>query len=447
MVNLSKSILSVLVVCVSLFLDVAAIDQVNAADTNVALPKTDEIPAKTPEKVEIRPSARDEEIERRLQGILNATGWFNETEVNAKEGVVFLYGVTSADEFKQWAGNLAAHTQDVSAVVNKIKVIEASIWDFKPTIVGLKEQWKDLRRILPALIFAAFIFLLTLLTVWATAKLMRRGLKSQVANPLLREVIARTIAFLVFLFGLYVIFKLLGLTTIALTILGGTGILGVILGIAFKDITENLLASIVLSVHRPFQRGDFIEIDGVSGFVQKLTSRSTVLLAPKGNYIEIPNSTVFKTKIYNNTINPNERVLFTVPISREDDISKMQKNALQILEAHPAVLKDPEPWVLVDHIERYHVVLAVYFWINTKEHSTLKTKSSIMRLITYAFNKERLEREKDVKGHKTVHQKSAPLTTKSEHGLRSESEEIKDQAKLSRSPEKEEKNLLDPNTK
>lgn len=439
----TKKLISFLLIFLTLF---KALEELQAADTETKeiAPSTTELHPKAPDKVDVRPSARDDEIRKRILGILNATGWFSDSHIEVKEGVVFLYGTTHAEEFKLWAGNLAANTQDVSAVVNKIKVIEHSIWDFQPTLVGLREQWKDLTKILPALIFALLIFALTLFFVWTTAFLTRKGLKNHVSNPLLRDVIARTLAFLVFLFGLYIIFKLLGLTTIALTILGGTGILGIILGIAFKDITENLLASIVLSIHRPFQRGDFIEIDGISGYVQKLTSRSTVLLAPKGNYVEIPNATVFKTKIYNYTINPNERVLFSIPIGAREDISKMQKIALQILEEHPAVLDDPEPWVLVENIERLRVILSVYFWINTKEHSALKTKSSVMRLISYAFDKERSSKE----ARKTAAKKSkdgALLATDAEQDLRSESDEIKDQAKLSRSSEKEEKNLLDPN--
>lgn len=418
-----------------------------------SVPQTKELPPKAPEKVDVKPSARDDEIKRRLLGILNATKWFSNPNIEVKEGVVFLQGTTSSNEFKLWAGNLAANTQDVSAVVNKIKVTEPSMWNFEPIIFGLKEQWRDLARILPSLISALLIFILTLAIARAAAALARKGLASRIPNSLLRDVTARAIAIFVLLIGLYVIFKLLGLTTIALTILGGTGVLGLILGIAFKDITENLLASIFLSVHRPFQNGDFVEIDGISGYVQKLTSRSTFLLTPNGNYVEVPNATVFKTKIHNNTVNPNKRITFTIPISPKEDISKMQEIALQVLENHPAVLKDPEPWVLVDNIERSKVTLCVYFWINTQEHSTLKIKSSVIRLVSYAFDKEKILKEGTRETLRIIRkpaedgqvQEAAPLATESEEGFRSESEEIKEQARLSRTPEKEEKNLLDSN--
>jgi small conductance mechanosensitive channel len=56
----------------------------------------------------------------------------------------------------------------------------------------------------------------------------------------------------VFLLGLYIVFQIAGLTRIALTVIGGTGLLGLILGIAFRDITENFLSSIFLSMQNPF---------------------------------------------------------------------------------------------------------------------------------------------------------------------------------------------------
>src|SRR5690606_4198699 len=126
-----------------------------------------------------------------------------------------------------------------------------------------------------------------------------------------------------------------GLTSIALTVLGGTGLLGIILGIAFQDITENFLASIFLSVQTPFESGDLVDIDGTMGFVQRLTTRATILMTLEGNHVQIPNSTVYKSKINNYTSNPNRRADFAVGIGYEDSIARAQEIALRILEEHP----------------------------------------------------------------------------------------------------------------
>ena len=73
----------------------------------------------------------------------------------------------------------------------------------------------------------------------------------------------------IFLLALYLVLQVAGLTRLALTLAGGTGVVGLALGIAFKDITENLLASIYLSIQKPFEVGDLVQVDGALGYVQR----------------------------------------------------------------------------------------------------------------------------------------------------------------------------------
>jgi small-conductance mechanosensitive channel len=414
-----------------------------------------------PTKVEIKPTARDFEIAERIKAILEATGWFYQPNVQVKEGVVFLTGETKKEELKKWAGDLARSTTDVSAVVNKIEIERPSIWDFQPTIEGLRQQGRDLIRLLPSLAFALFVFVLTWLFAMGVVSFSKRVLSKRVDSPLLKDVLARGIGFIVFLLGFYVIFRMLGLTTIALTILGGTGALGIILGIAFRDITENLLASIFLSIHHPFRNGDLVEIEGIQGYVQRLTFRSTVLMSLDGNHIQIPNATVYKTVVRNFYVNPNYQTNFVLVIGYNEPIPKAQEIALKVLSEHPAVLKDPEPWVLVDSLENATVILRIYFWVDATEHSWLKVKSSVMRLIKLAFQEQevtmpgpsgeisilgdvpvRLEKGHVRKEEPRPEEETNPIATVAEGGLVSEAEEIKQQAAQSRSPEKGEANLL-----
>jgi small conductance mechanosensitive channel len=90
--------------------------------------------------------------------------------------------------------------------------------------------------------------------------LLRRGLVARSTSQLLREVLARAGGMLVMLAGLYLVLRIAGLTQLALTVVGGTGLIGLVLGIAFRDITENFLASLFLSLQQPFREGDLVEV-------------------------------------------------------------------------------------------------------------------------------------------------------------------------------------------
>lgn len=354
-------------------------------------PAASEVPEGTlpaPAKVDIEPRARDSAIGQRLESILTATDWFEAPEVEVRDGVVFLSGTTTNEQFQTWAEDLARRTQDVAAVVNHIQVHAAPGWSLQPA-------WNELvelaQRSLLALPYVA-VAIVILTVAWVGAKLVtwiaRRVLVRRLDAPLLREVLARVAGALLFLVGLYIVLRISGLTRLAVSVLGGTGLLGLIIGIAFRDITENFLASIFLSTQRPFEQGDLVEIAGQLGYVQRLTMRATLLMTLEGNHVQVPNATVYKSTIQNFTSNPNRRVSFSVGIGYDDAIAEAQHVALQVLAEHPAVLKDPEPWVLVDTLGSATVNLRVYFWLNGREHSWLKVRSSVIRLVKRAFQAE-----------------------------------------------------------
>jgi small conductance mechanosensitive channel len=243
------------------------------------------------------------------------------------------------------------------------------------------------------------------------------------------------------------------------------------LGIAFRDITENFLASIFLSVQNPFRTGDLVEIVQITGFVQALTTRATVLMTLDSNQVQIPNATVYKSNIVNFTSSPNRRVDFIVGIGYQDLISDAQKVALNVLETHPAVLKDPEPWVLVENLGSATVNLRVYFWLDGSQHSWLKVKSSVIRLVKRAFQTSGISMPDEaremifpegvpvrwldpgegqppgsgttVPGMPDQAEESSSIETDAEAGLRSEAGEIQAQASRSWKPEEGE-NLLKP---
>lgn len=422
----------------------------------------EEIP-KIPEDVKVRPETKDIEISNRIKNILMSTQWFINPSVKVKNGVVFLYGTTANEDYREWAERLASKTQDTVAVVNHIQVAEPSIFEFKPILSRFKNQWLKIMRMIPSFILAIIILIFT----WFIAKFFtfigKKVFFSRLDNLLLQKVLSWAMMIFIFLIGIYLLFYLMGLVGIAFTVIGGTGLLGIILGIAFKEITENLLASIVLSINNPFTKGDLVEIVGYIGYVQRMNLRSTILINLEGNYIQIPNSTVYKNTIRNFSSNPNRREDFIIGIGYNCNIAKAQEIALEVLKKHPAVLKDPEPWVLVDDLGKVTINLRIYFWLNGNKYSWLKIRSSIIRLIKKSFQENNIpmpdsERELifpqgvpvrfiDQEDGSKLNQQlesekdSAAISTQSEARLDSVSEEIEAQAKHSPAPE-EGDNLL-----
>ena len=247
--------------------------------------------------------------------------------------------------------------------------------------------WRDFIRALPFLVFALLILALSVGSALLTTRGVQALLRPRIRTKLLQNVIARAAGGLVVICGVYLILRVSGLTQLALTVVGGTGLIGLVVGIAFRDITENFLASIFLSIQRPFETGDLIEVSNVTGYVQQLNIRTTILATLDGNLAQIPNATIYKSTLWNFTSNANRREDFVVGIGYDDAINEAQEIALKVLADHPTVLNDPEPLVLADSLGRSTVNLRVYFWLNGREHSWLKVRSSVIRLVKHAFQK------------------------------------------------------------
>lgn len=436
---------------------------------SISSPATEDL-SLAPAKVDVTPVAHDEEIRTRLQSVLEATDWFIDPQVRVAEGVVFLNGHVSSDEVKKWAGDLARNTQDVVAVANRIEVLEPSVWDLRPAWRGLFELWRDVIRSFPFFVFGLLVLALSVGAGLATTRGVRTFLRPRIQANLLQNVIARGAGGLVFLFGTYIILRVAGLTQLALTVVGGTGLIGVALGIAFRDITENFLASIFLSMQRPFETGDLIEVSGVTGYIQQLNVRTTILMNLDGNLVQIPNATVYKSTLRNFTTNCNRREDFDVGIGYDDSINEAQEIARNVLANHPAVLNDPEPSVLVDSLGKSTVNLRIYFWLNGRKHSWLKVRSSVIRLVKRAFQQHGISMPDEARevvfpqgipvtllDRKPVEQAGAmkgarrsvaspqeqndPVSTKAEGGLHTEADVIEAQARQVQ-PLKGQENLL-----
>ncbi|MEO1719617.1 MAG: mechanosensitive ion channel family protein, partial [Pseudomonadota bacterium] len=207
----------------------------------------------TPEKVDIAPVAADAQIVERLTTIYRATEWFPTISVTVRDGIVTLNGEAVSNTRIKWAGDLARKTESVVAVVNKLKVDPGSAWNFEPAFSEIGRLAREMVRAIPLVLFATAVLALAWFLMGLIRRAIRTPLNRHFGSPLLGGIAANFAAVPIFLLGIYLVLQVAGLTRLALTILGGTGIIGLVVGFAFRDIAENFLASVLLSIRQPFE--------------------------------------------------------------------------------------------------------------------------------------------------------------------------------------------------
>ena len=350
---------------------------------------TGDTPTATDQTVAVDRQQSDAAIAERLRNILKTTNRrtqrYEDPTVEVEDGLVFISGGARRESDKEWATALARRTDGVVGVHNDMSVSPEPAIEADDMWAEVRSLWRSFLATLPLFLLGLLVFTVLLLGARFLSRLATRPLKHLTHSVLLQNVARTVTAILIVLTGLYLLLRITGLEQIALTVVSGTGILGLIIGFAFRDIAENFLASVLLSVQTPFHIGDVVTVNDHTGVVQKVTARGTVLMDFDGNHIQIANSTVYKSTIKNLSANPNLRLSFGVGVGYDTGVAVAQQTIRRVLLDHEAVLQDPEPLVLADQLGAATVNLKVYFWINSREHSALKVRSAILRLVLRAL--------------------------------------------------------------
>lgn len=112
------------------------------------------------------------------------------------------------------------------------------------------------------------------------------------------------------------------------SLLARSSLLVVVLGFAFQTSLEDFIAGILISIFKPFNIGDRITLIGlnISGYVESITIRHTIIKTFKNNRLMIPNSIINKEIIENtNVINEISAGFMDVTISFDSNVEKAKE--------------------------------------------------------------------------------------------------------------------------
>ncbi|HVR80510.1 MAG TPA: mechanosensitive ion channel family protein [Luteimonas sp.] len=255
---------------------------------------------------------------------------------------------------------------------------------FHTALVQVEIKLLQLVAAAPLLLVAVLI---VLLATWLGGVLSRRTnwLRLRSRNPYMDGLVRRIVQTLMLLAGVLVALDLLGATSLVGAVLGSAGVVGLVLGFAFKDIAENYVSGILLSLRRPFSPGDHVMIDTREGKVVALDSRATTLMTLDGSQLRLPNAMVFKSVILNYSHNPKRRFEFAVTIDPAESIRQSQEIGLgEIAKVH-GVLADPAPSSLVHEFTPAGIALRFFGWVDQHESDLGKARSEAIRLVKAAY--------------------------------------------------------------
>ena len=231
--------------------------------------------------------------------------------------------------------------------------------------------------------------ILILLAKIATNVLRSRVLQASGLSLGMQAAISILIRYAILFVGIIAILQLWGIDLSSLTLLASA--LGVGLGLGLQNIVKDIGSGLVLVFERPIQVGDFIELGGRMGRVDRIGPRSTDIRTLDQVSIIVPNSRFLEQDVINwSHRNPLSRIHIPIGVAYGSDPETVKAVLLQVGREHPQVMAAPAAEVFLMGFGDSSMDFELLVWIRKpQEHPQIR--SDLNFAIAAAFRQVGIE--------------------------------------------------------
>ena len=266
------------------------------------------------------------------------------------------------------------------------------IWLESPVHPKNIQHWAKERgpRILLVIVAAALLLLFVRLSAQRIARtLVRRRGGSRTTGTGRADTLAfsfRSVSrILIVVFAVLLVLQEAGVDI--KTVLGGAAILGVAIAFGAQDLMKDYFSGFLILAEDQYQLGDLVTINGVTGTVESVNMRVTVLRDLEGRVHFIPNGNI--DHVTNRTYAWGRPVI-EIPVAFDEDVDRVMETLVQIakdLGEDPdwkgKVIGDPE-MLGVDKFTEYGVIIK--FMVKTRPDQLFAVRRELLRRISQRFN-------------------------------------------------------------
>ncbi|WP_200285364.1 mechanosensitive ion channel domain-containing protein [Rhabdochromatium marinum] len=205
-------------------------------------------------------------------------------------------------------------------------------------------------RILPARVLAGILALGLLLSLisWIRKRVDRRLATTHLEHGVRETAVAVTGYGLMIAAGLAALsIAGFGLGNLALI----AGALSVGIGFGLQNIVNNFLSGLILLFERPVRTGDWVVVNGIEGYVRRISIRSTQIETFDRADVIVPNSDLISNSVTNWMLRDRfGRLRVPIGVAYGSDLQCVKETLLRVAAEHPLVVRGsrvvPDPYVL-----------------------------------------------------------------------------------------------------
>ena len=260
-------------------------------------------------------------------------------------------------------------------------------------IKSLFDTTTRLGQIVELLIYAVIAIVVTTIILLIYGKFVKNRLKAK--NNLTIRFTQNIIRVVIILIAvIWVLVSSTATTDIGKVLFQGTAILGAVFGLAAQPVLGDFFSGIAITLNRPFEIGDWIELEnGTAGVVADITPRHVVLRSLGTVEIIVPNSKINALMLKDTSFKKLRSVKMDFNVAYGTDVDKASeiiKNEIINSELTVPAKNDEYSDVFFEAFADSSLVLTtiVYFKQST---SGLAVKTDVNKRVNDAFNKEGIE--------------------------------------------------------
>lgn len=213
---------------------------------------------------------------------------------------------------------------------------------------------------------------------------LKKILRKSTLDELLVNFLLTATRLMVIIFYFLNLLEILGLKTTSIIALIGS--VGVGIGLALKGSLSDVAGGIQILVSKPFKKGDFIITAGTEGAVQKISFLYTILNSVDNKKIIVPNGKISSSIVTTVTANPQRRADFLFFADKKCNIDKVREVLFDVVNNHPAVLKDKD--IFVKFAKETPVALEFIVRVWTLKENFRDLNADIQEEVKKRFDKE-----------------------------------------------------------
>lgn len=229
---------------------------------------------------------------------------------------------------------------------------------------SLRSDWQTFLSFSPRLIYAGIVLIIFLLAAHTLSELVGRILRRSERLQTQERYVRRLVIWAIWLLGVLFALSVMGLKGLAASMLATGGVVAIVLGFAFREIGENLLAGIFLNFSRPFEVGDLIKTGDLTGTVRAIEVRSVHIRTFDACDVFVPSAQIFREPLYNYTRDGLRRPRFSIGVAYHDEpeavVALLQDTIRQVLD----VLPEPSAFVSIKEFADGWIVYELFFWVD-----------------------------------------------------------------------------------